>query len=660
MNRGMRGKIFAAALLSAALGLTSVATLAANSAPQAVPLSRSVPDARDVPYPGGTILLDVDASDTARGIFKVTQTIPLAPGTRRITLLYPQWLPGNHAPTGPITQLVDLRFEANGKVLSWKRDPVELYAFHVELPEGASSLTARFIHTAPLQDSEGRVTMTPDMLNLQWEKASLYPAGHYVRQIKVRPSLTVPRGWQAATALDGRTGQGEKLSWGETSYDTLVDSPVFAGRNFRKWDLGQGVTLNLFADASEGLAAKAEHIAAYRALVDETLLAFGAKHYDHYDVLLAATGKLGGIGLEHHRSSENTLDADAFSEWDKPENESDRDLIPHEFSHSWIGKYRRPARVWAPDYRQPHQGDLLWAYEGQDEFWGLVLSARSGLQSKTMALGQLASVAGKYAEQPGRGWRSIEDTGFDPALGYRRPKPWPSLARGTDYYSEGALFWLEADQIIRQGTKGRKSIDDFARAFLGVNPGDWGELPFEQADVVAGLNAVYPHDWAKLIETRLNSSGQPAPLSGIEKGGYRLVWKDTPNPYDKARMASAKNLALVHSLGLTLDKDGKVLTTQWDSPAFGAGIVTGTQVLAVGGTAYTPEAIKQAITLARAGGGVELLLKRGDRFRTVKIDYRGGLRWPWLERAAPGDTPTGLDLLLTPRRPMPKAKADKQ
>lgn len=649
MKRRMKGKLIALALAAA-----STAALAANSMPQAVPLSQQVPAARDIPYPGGTILLDVDASDNARGLFRVTETIPLAPNTRRITLLYPQWLPGNHAPTGPITQLVDLQFEANGQKLQWKRDPVELWAFHVDVPAGVSSVTARFIHTAPLQDSEGRVTMTPDMLNLQWEKMSLYPAGHYVRQIRVRPSLLLPRGWSAATALDGREGQGERLSWAETSYETLVDSPLFAGRHFRKWDLGQGVALNLFADGAEGLAAKDEHIAAYRALVDEALLAFGAKHFDHYDVLLGATDKLGGIGLEHHRSSENTLDSDAFTEWDK--NESDRDLVPHEFSHSWSGKYRRPARLWTPDYRQPMQGDLLWAYEGQDEFWGLVLAARSGLQSKDMVLGQLASIAGKYSEQTGRRWRSIEDTGFDPALGYRKPKPWPSLARGTDYYSEGALFWLEADQLIRQGTGGRKSIDDFARAFFGMNPGDWGQLTFEQADVEATLNAVYPHDWKSFIDTRLNQPDQPAPLGGIEAGGYRLIWKDQPNSYDKARMAAGKNLSLVHSLGLVLDKDGKVGSVQWDSPAFNAGIVNGTQVVAVGGLAYSADTIKQAIQLARQGGAIELLLKRGDRYRTIRIDYRGGLRWPWLERTAAGKAPTGLDLLLAPKRPVPKVK----
>jgi predicted metalloprotease with PDZ domain len=272
------------------------------------------------------------------------------------------------------------------------------------------------------------------------------------------------------------------------------------------------------------------------------------------------------------------------------------------------------------------------------------------LQSKEMVLGQLASVAGRYAEQAGRRWRSVEDTGFDPALGYRKPKPWPSLARGTDYYSEGALIWLEADQIIRAGTGGRKSIDDFARAFFGMNDGDWGELTFEQADVGRALNGVYPHDWASFIEQRFNSAGQPAPLRGIEQGGYRLAWRDEPNPYDRAQMAASKALSLVHSLGLTLDKDGRVLVTQWDSPAFDAGIVTGTQIVAVNGTAYSAEGLKRAIAAAKDGAALELLVRRGERFQTVSIAYKGGLRWPWLERAVPGKAPTGLDRLLAPRR----------
>ena len=652
---GMHHKTIAVALLAASLGLTSAAVMADNSAPIAVPLSRLVPDAADVPYPGGVIGLNIDATDLTRGVYRVVETIPVAAGTRTLTLLFPQWLPGNHGPRGSVAELAAITFEANGQKLVWKRDPVEVNAFHLALPEGTREVTARFIHTSPLQATEGRITMTPDMLNLQWEKMSFYPAGHYVRQIRVKPVVKLPPGWSAATALDGAAQSGASWAWGETSYETLVDSPIFAGANFRKWDLGQRVTLNVVADKPGQLAATPEQIGLYRNLVSEARLAFGANHFDHYELLLATSDKIGGIGLEHHRSSENQLEPDSFTAWDK--NEFDRGLLPHEFSHSWSGKFRRPARLWTPDYRQPMQGDLLWAYEGQDQFWGLVLAARSGLQSKDMVLGQLANYAGNYSVQPGRQWRSVEDTGNDPVFAGRKPKPFASLSRGEDYYTEGALIWLEADQLIRARTGGKKSIDDFAKLFFGMRDGDWGELTFEMADVVAALNAVTPYDWQGFLDTRLNHPAQPAPLGGITAGGYQLVWKDEPNPYDKARMTDAKALSLTYSIGLTIDKDAKVTATQWDSPAFNAGVVPGAKILAVNGVTYDMDAIKAAITAAKDGAPLVLLIQRGDRFESVTVTWRGGLRYPWLERAAPGKAPAGLDLLLAPRRPnakMPK------
>lgn len=636
-------------LTALALAFTAPALSATLSAPQAVPLPRQLPDAADTPYPGGTMQLDIDASDVVRGAYRVTQTIPVAPGTRRLTLLLPQWLPGNHAPRGTLAELVDLQFFSGAQKLAWKRDPIEVHAFHVELPEGAREVTARFVHTSPLQATEGRITMTQEMLNLQWEKMSLYPAGHYVRRIRVIPSVILPEGWSMAAALDGLRQQGNRLSWAETSYEVLVDSPIFAGKHFRKWELGQNVTLNVMADSPELLAAKPEFIELHRNLVTEARIAFGANHFDRYEFLLALTDRMGGIGLEHHRSSENQLEPAAFTEWAKYE--YDRNLLPHEYAHSWIGKYRRPARLWTPDYRQPMQDDLLWTYEGQDQFWGTVLAARSGLQGKDIVLGMLASWAGGFAEQPGRRWRSIEDTGHDPIVAARKPKPYPSLARSEDYYTEGALIWLEIDQIIRERTAGKRSIDDFALAFFGMNPGDYGQLPFELDEIVRKLNQIAPFDWAGLIQTRINTPGQPAPLGGIEKGGYRLVWKAEPNPFTKAAMAEAKVLNLAHSLGLVIDKDGKVSATQWDSPAFNAGIVPGAKIVAVNGMGYEAEALKAAITAAKDGAGLEFIVQRGTRFQTLRIDYRGGLRWPWLERAAPGKDPTGLDLLLAPRRP---------
>ena len=642
-------KTLAVAPLILALSVSTQA-LAANSAPMAVPIQQTVPDAQDVAYPG-TMTLDIDATDVVRGDYKVTQTIPVAAGAKELILLYPQWLPGNHGPRGPLAELVGVQFFVDGKPVEWKRDRVEVYAFHVMLPTGAKEVVAKLIHTSPLQNSEGRITMTPEMLNLQWEKMSLYPAGHYVRRIRVKPTVTLPQGWTPAIALDGMSMSGNRVTWAETDYETLVDSPIFAGKYFKKWDLGQNVTLNVVADKPEQLAAKPEHIAAHSALVQEARLAFGANHFDHYEFLLALSDKIGGIGLEHHRSSENQLEPEAFTEWAKQE--WDRNLLPHEYSHSWSGKFRRPARLWTPDYRQPMQGDLLWTYEGQDQFWGAVLAARSGMQGKDMVLGMLASWAGGYTQQPGREWRSVEDTGFDPVFASRKPKPYSSLARNEDYYTEGALVWLEIDQILREGTGGKKSIDDFAKAFFGMNPGDYGQIPFEVDEIVTKLNALYPYDWAKLIDTRINQPGQPAPLNGIDKGGYKLVWKDEPNPYNKAAMEFGKGLSLANSIGISLDKDGKVTGTRWDSPAFNAGIVTGAQIMAINGTAYSADDMKKAITAAKGDKGqpLELLVKRGNRFDTVKIDYKDGLRYPWLERVAPGKAPTGLDLLLTPKRP---------
>ena len=633
-------------------GVNTGAAPAPRSAPVAVPLARSIPDAVDTPWTGGPITLDVDATDTTRAAFRVTETIPLAPGTTSLVLQLPQWIAGHHAPLGPIEELADIHFLVDGKPVRWWRDPLEVYAFHVDLPAGATAVVAKFVHTSALRPTEasiaGRVTVTDEIIDLQWDRMSLYPAGYYARQIRVRPSVGFPNGWHAATALDGMALDGPRTRWAETDYETLVDSPVLAGLNYRRDDLGHGVALNIVADKAADLAVSAEHLATYRALVAEALAAFGSRHFDHYDFLLALSDKLGGIGLEHHRSSENTMDPKALVDW--PGYDWDRNVLPHEFSHSWNGKFRRPARLWTPDYRTPMQDDLLWVYEGQTQFWGLVLAARSGVQSQEMVLGELANYAGAFSQSPGRAWRSVEDTTFDPIMDARRPKPFASIDRGEDYYPEGALVWLEADQIIRAGTGGRRGLDDFAKTFFGIKDGDWGEVPYEFDDVVAALGAVYPYDWAGFLRKRITTPGQPAPLTGIEMDGYRLVWKAEPNPYDKARMAEVKTLNLFPSLGVVIDKDGKVLSCRWDSAAFDAGLVPGTKIIAVDGLAYDAEVMKTAIGDAVGTRSLELIYQRGDKVLPLSIPYHDGLRWPWLERAA-GRSPAGLDLLLKARRP---------
>ncbi|WP_404479734.1 M61 family metallopeptidase [Novosphingobium sp. BL-52-GroH] len=635
-------------LASLLLSTSAMAQDKTRTTPMAPPLPPEIPAARDVPY-AGTVSLRIDASDVERGVYRVVQTFPVAAGTKGLTLLQPGWLPGNHSETGPYALLADIHFFADGKEIAWVRDTVAVNAFHLALPEGTQEVTARFVHTSPLQTSEGRVTMTQEMLNLQWEKMSLYPAGYYTRGITVKPTVTFPRGWTVYTALDGKAQQGDTLSWAAIDYERLVDSPIFAGIHARRWDLGQGVSMDVVADAPDLLAIKPENLQTYRKLVTEALATFGARHFDHYDFLLALSDRLGGIGLEHHRSSENQMEPKTWIHWD--DMDWDRNVIPHEFVHSWNGKFRRPADLWTPDYQQPMQNTLMWLYEGQTQFWGNVLAARSGVQTRETIVGTFANAAAKYAEgTPGRGWRSVEDTVNAPQLNRRKPLPYASLTRGEDYYVEGALVWLEADQIIRQGTRGAKGLDDFARAFFGTHDGDWGELTYDFDEIVRTLDGVYPYDWASFLRTRIYGTGQPAPLKGIEMAGYKLVWKDKPNSYDKGVSDSRKSLDLTYSLGITLNKDGEVTATLWDGPAYNAGIVNTVKVVAVNGQAYGEDVMKDAVTAAKTGKApIALLVRRDDRYQTIAIDYHGGLRYPWLESTTPGKA-NAFDRLLTARR----------
>ena len=642
-NMKLPNLIFAAALFCA---LPSAAQ-AQTSVP--APLSsKPIPAAVDRPYPGGTMTLDIDASDITRRLYRVTQTIPVAPGTTSLTLLYPKWLPGKHGPRGPIAQVAGLSFSSNGQPLAWQRDPLDVYAFHLQIPAATREVVARFVHTSPLRPSEGRRTMTPEMLNLQWEKMSLYPAGHYTRRIGVRPSVTLPDGWTAATALSGRSTRGNRVVWSQTDYETLVDSPIFAGAHYRQWSLGNTVRLSAVADTPGLLVLGAKNQAALSRLVDEALLTFGSAPYDSYNFLVALSDQIGGIGLEHQRSSENQLEPRNFHSWS--EFDWDRNVLAHELVHAWNGKYRRPARQWTPDFRTPMQDDLLWIYEGQTHFWGWVLAARSGLQTQGTVLGIMAHSAGRLAESPGRSWRSVADTTHDPIIAARKPKPYLSFARGEDYYSEGALVWLEADQIIRAGTNGQRGLDDFAREFFAYSSRNPGVNRYELKDVLAALNRIFAHDWRAFFRNRIERPGRAAPLAGIEQAGYRLVWKDRPNPYSAARMKHADNLDLGASLGMTVDKNGNVRSPRWGGPAFKAGVVTGTRIVAVHGLAYTQQGLRQAIArAARDKQPIELLVRRGSRFETVRIPYTGGLRWPWLESESPGRT-APLDLLLAPKK----------
>lgn len=620
---------------------------ATNSAPVAPQLNDATPLPRDVAYPGGTIALDIDATDTRRGVYRVVETIPVVAGTRELALLLPEWLPGKHGPRGAANLLSNIRFFANGETLEWHRDPLDVYRFVVQVPQGVQAIEARFVHTSPVTGREGRISTTQEMLNLQWEAMSLYPEGHYTRRIAVKPTVTVPAGWEVYTALDGKARAADRVSWNVVDYETLVDSPIFAGRYYRQWNLDPEVTLDAVADAPKYLELAPENLATFEKLVDEADALFGARHFDHYNFLLAMTDRMGGIGLEHHRSSENQYAPETLIDWEKMD--WDRNVVAHELVHSWNGKFRRPEGLWTPDYRTPMQDTLMWVYEGQTQFWGWVLAARSGLQQKETVLGMFANAAANYSEgQPGREWRSVQDTTYDPIINARQPLPYSSLQRSEDYYVEGALIWLEADQIIREGTNGRRGLDDFAKAFFGKTDGDWGVLTYDFDEVVATLNSVYAYDWADFLDTRLRTPDQPAPVRGLEQAGYQLVFKEEMNPYAAGRASDGSGLDLYYSLGMNLSGDGTVTTTLWDGPAFDAGIVNGAQIMAVNGTAYSADTMRDAVTAAKdSQEPIRLLVKRGEMFDTIEIAYSGGLRYPWIEPI--GNGTKGLDRLLSAR-----------
>jgi predicted metalloprotease with PDZ domain len=634
-----------ALLLLSAAALAAGAAVAQDVAPQLAMVPPEIASPKDAAYPG-TIKLLVDATDTDRHIYRIHETIPVA-GAGPITLAYPRWIPGNHAPTGRIDELAGLTIRAGAARVTWTRDPVDVFVIRAAVPAGVNALDLDFQIVTPTDGAQGRVVMTPEMLNLQWNAVALYPAAYFARRIMVEPSIKLPEGWQYGTALETASNTGGIATFKPVNFDTLVDSPMYAGRNFKKLDLDQGgpvrVTLNLMADRPELLDVKPEQLEAHRNLVRQAYRLYGAHHYDHYDFLLALTDTMGGIGLEHHRSSENGSVPTYFTEWDK--NADTRDLLPHEFTHSWNGKYRRPSDLWTPTFNVPMRDSLLWVYEGQTQYWGFVLAARSGMLTKQQALDAIAATAAAYDNRKGREWRPLQDTTNDPIAAMRRAIPWRSWQRSEDYYSEGELIWLDADTLIREKSAGKKSLDDFARAFFGVNDGSYEPLTYSFEDVVKTLTGVEALDWAKFLRTRLDTVGGEAPLDGIARGGYKLVYNDTPTDFFKAAETRRRITDLTYSLGFVIGREARITDVMWEGPAFKAGFTVGTQIIAVNGLAYDGDRLKTTVKNGKTNrDAIEFIVKNGDRYRTIRIDYHEGLRYPHLERAGTGEA--RLDAIL--------------
>jgi len=593
----------------------------------------------------------VDATEAPRKIFHAKLTIPVTAGTN--TLYYPEWIPGEHGPTGPIADLTGLKFSAGGKDLPWRRDPVEMYSILVDVPQGATSLDVSLDFLSPTEGMFSAGASATEKLTLvSWNTVLLYPKGWTSDQITVTPSMKIPAGWQYGTALEGGS-TGEMLQFAPVSLTTLIDSPVLTGQYFKKFDLGgdRKHTLNVAADSAAALDAKPETIQHFKNLVTETGVLYGARHYNHYDFLLTLSDHTAHFGLEHHQSSDDRIAENGITDADAML--SHGGLLPHEMTHSWNGKYRRPAGLATSDYQKPMIGDLLWVYEGMTQYWGTVLTARSGEYTQDQSRDEIANVAAYLDHWPGRTWRPLQDTATAAQILYGAAHAWQSWRRSVDYYDEMILVWLEADTIIRKQSNGAKSLDDFAKLFLGPPSSPPQVKPYTFEDVVSGLNQVVPYDWRTFLRTRLDQTGEHAPLVGIENSGWRLVYTDQEPEFLKARERDRKTTDEWYTVGAELNSKGRISDTVKGMALENAGIAPGMMVVAVNSKEYSPELLRAAIAAAKGTNDpIELLIQNGDYYKTYKVDYHDGLKYPHLVRDE-----TKPDLLSDILRPHAAAAA---
>jgi predicted metalloprotease with PDZ domain len=591
------------------------------------------------------ILLEVDASEAPRKIYHARLTIPAEPGP--ITLYYPKWIPGTHGPSGPIADLAGLKMQASGQAVPWKRDDVDMYAFHCTVPEGASNLEVSLDLLAASRGGFG--TTTQHIGVVRWNEVLLYPRGKSIDAIDFQASLKLPAGWKLSTALPIESQQGDLTRFGRVSLETLVDSPVHAGHYHREIRLGPpgepAHYLDLVCDSPAGLEITPKIKAHYEKLVVEAGALFGSRHYRSYHFLVTLSEKMPFHGLEHHESSDNGMPERSMS--DDEAGKAIAFLLPHEYVHSWNGKYRRPAGLITPTYQEANNTRLLWVYEGLTEYLGTVLAARSGLWTVDEARDYLAVTADQMQNQTGRVWRPLEDTTLVAPMRAYDAGGWNGWRRSADYYDEGTLIWLEVDTKIRQLTEGKRSLDDFCRRFHGGPGGAVVVKPYTFGDVVDDLNAVAPHDWEGLLTRRLTQTVNRAPLAGFQQGGWRLVFADKPTAFEKAAQGLRKQIDLSSSIGLLLGQDGNIADVVHGKPAYRAGLGPGMKVIAINTRRFSPEVLQEALAATKKQGqAVELLVENGDIFRSYTVDYHDGARHPRLERL-PGQ-PDLLTSILAP------------
>jgi len=578
---------------------------------------------------GQTISLHVDATEASRSILRSRLKIPVRPGP--FTLFFPKWIPGEHTPTGPINDVVGLKLSAGGKPIPWRRDDVEMFAFHCQIPDGVSELDVSFDDV-----SQPESTMSAKLARIKWNRVVMYPEGVNSDSIHVKASLSLPTGWKYATALPVLNEKQSEIDFKEVSLTELVDSPAIIGANFRRFPLtSAGITheIDAMADTLPALEMKPETSKGLNRLVAEASALFGAHHYRSYKFLLTLSDHGGSEGLEHHESSEDGVGERAF--FDELELIDFSDLMGHEFAHSWNGKYRRPFGLATPDFEQPMKGDLLWVYEGLTQYLGHVLPARSGLWTAEDFRESVAEVVADFDLQAGRQWRPLVDTAIAVQLTYPSPRAWMNYRRRVDYYDEGSLIWLEADILIRQRSGGKVSLDDFCRRFHGGTDTPPMLKPYSFDDVVNTLNEVSAYDWRTFLNERLNSVAPQSTLDAINKGGWRLIYNDKPNTLVRVGDHSRKSVDLSYSIGAMLKDDGTIMDVNPNLEAFKAGLGPGMKIVGVNGREWSIDVLREALAAAKNNPApIQLVVENGSFTRTVQLNYHGGERYPHLERDA--------------------------
>jgi predicted metalloprotease with PDZ domain len=583
----------------------------------------------------GTIALAVNAQETPRKLLHVRETLHVTPG--ELTLVYPKWIPGEHAPTGPITDVVGLRFMGGGHEVPWRRDAVDMYAFHLDVPQGADSLDATFDFLSAI-GTGGFSSASSETAHLgiySWNQLLLYPSGARTDDVMVGATMALPAGWKFATALPVvGPASAARIDFAPVSLTTLVDSPVIAGEYLRTIPIdtsNRPVEVDLVADSASSLEAPTDLVNKWKRLVQESDAMFGARHYGNYHFLLTLSDRVAHFGLEHHQSNDSRVPEKSVTSQNAA-----LGVMAHEFVHSWNGKYRRPAGLATPDFQQPMVGELLWVYEGLTQYLGDVLAARSGIWSSRYYQERLAQVAAYMDNLPGRQWRPLVDTTISAQLLYAAPPQWSAYRRDTDFYDEGWLIWLDVDTQIRQLTSGQKSIDDFTHLFHGGENSAPMVRPYTVDDVAGALNQVAPYDWKAFLSARVNQITPHAPLDGLAKGGWHLVYTDTPNEYLTGVESESRRIDVAYSVGLRLRADDGVINdVLLGSPADKAGLGPGMQILAVNGTRFSSDALHDAIKVSKtASTALTLEVQNDDVVKTVSLDYHGGSREPHLERDA--------------------------